>query len=163
MSDFKPLDPTACGLLLVAAISLPLAAAQLGLDGTAANPYLFQAAGIIIGIGGLAAYRAENNLGFTTFMIVAAALFLSGKGMLDWDNVLFAILFIVCAVWGVFIKVPWTLVAILVLSALIFTLIGLTGILDADYAKVIGALALVNFVLCVYLGFALGTGKVPAI
>ena len=167
MSEFKPLDPTACGLYMVAAISLPLAAAMLALDGANMANYLtlFKGAGIIVGIGGIMAYRAENNFGFTAFMIVALALYCTGAGAGEWAAILFAVLFLVCALWGVFIKVPWTLVAILVISAAIFILNGLAGgiIEDFDPSKVVGVLALINFLACIYLGTALATEKIPVI
>ena len=167
MSEFKPLDPTACGLFMVAAISLPLAAASLKLDGANILNYLtlFKMAGIAIGIGALIAYRGENNFGFTTFMIVAVALYCTGAGAGEWAAILFAILFLVCAIWGVFIKVPWILTAILVISAAIFILNGLAGgiIADADFGTIVGILAILNFAACVYLGLALATQKLPVI
>ena len=167
MSDFKPLDPTACGLFMVAAISLPLAAAMLALDGANMANYLtlFKGAGLIIGIGGLMAYRAENNFGFTTFMIVALALYCTGAGAGEWAAILFALLFLVCGVWGILIKVPWILVGILVISAAIFILNGLAGgiVEDLDPSKIVGVLAIINFVACIYLGCALATEKLPVI
>ena len=167
MSDFKPLDPTACGLFMVAAISLPLAAAMLELSGANIVNYLtlFKMAGIAIGIGAIIAYRGENNFGFTTFMIVGVALYCTGAGAGEWAAILFAILFIVCAIWGALIKAPWILFGILVVSALIFALNGLAGgiIADFDVAKIVGVLALINFAGCIYLGLALATQKLPVV
>ena len=167
MGEFKPLDPTACGLFMVAAISLPLAAAMLELNGANIVNYLtlFKMAGIAIGIGALIAYRGENNFGFTTFMVVAVALYCTGAGAGEWAAVLFAILFLACAVWGVFIKAPWILFGILVISAAIFTLNGLAGgiIDDFDVGKFVGVLALLNFAACLYLGLALATEKLPVV
>ena len=167
MSEFKPLDPTACGLFMVAAISLPLAAAMLELNGANMLNYLtlFKMAGIVIGIGAIIAYRGENNFGFTTFMIVAVALYCTGAGAGEWAAILFGILFIVCAIWGAFIKAPWILFGILIVSAAIFILNGLAGgiIKDFDVGTFVGILALINFAACIYLGIALATEKLPAV
>lgn len=165
MSENNTVDPTALGLFMVAAISLPLAAVMLKLNGAVLDPAVFRVAGIVAGIAGIIAYKGGNAFGFTVFMIVAAGLYLSGTGLADWGDILFGILFALAGIWAIFIKTPKLLIAILFVSAVIFILLGLnTGIVDnADFNTIIGVLAIINFLLSAYLGFALATQKAPVI
>ena len=161
MSEFKPLDPTACGLLLVAAISLPLAISCF--DGKYVVPAeLFLLLGFLIGLVAILAYRAESNFGFTVFLLVGAAVFASGYGIGIMGNLVFGILFVMCIIWSIIAKTPKNLTAILCTTALIFLIIAIQGITDSDLSTVLGIVALLNFVFNFYMGTALAfDGKLP--
>ena len=166
MSEFKPLDPTACGLFLVAAISLPLALTCLFSDELkyAVPAELFMLIGLLIAVVALLAYRAESNFGFTVFLLVGAAVFASGWGIGVIGNLVFGIIFVFCIAWSVFIKTPKALTAICCTTAGIFLIIGIAGIIDQDLNTILGIVALLNFAFNFYLASALASdGKIPVI
>jgi hypothetical protein len=160
MSEFKPLDPTACGLFLVAAISLPLAISCF--DGKYGVPAeLFLLLGFLIMVVALLAYRAESNFGFTVFLLVGAAVFASGYGIGIMGNLVFGIIFVMCIIWSIFAKTPKNLTLILCTTAGIFLIIAIQGIIDSDLSTILGIVALANFALNFYLASALATEKFP--
>lgn len=163
MSEFKPLDPTACGLFLVAAISFPLALNCFLPDRLAGPPAeLFILLGFLIGVVALLAYRAESNFGFTVFLLVAAAVFATGFGLGAWGSIGFAILFAMTIGWSLIVKTPKALTLILCTTTLIFLFAGLPGVMDVDLTTALGVVSILNFLFCAYLGFALiSEGKVP--
>ncbi len=104
MTEFKPLDPTACGLFFVAAISLPLALGQLVND-PSVFPVLpsgpaFIVIGICILVIALLAYIAGSNFGFTVFALVGAAVALTGYGIGPVENLTFALLYFFAILWS---------------------------------------------------------------
>ncbi|MBE6522309.1 MAG: hypothetical protein E7Z62_04175 [Thermoplasmata archaeon] len=161
MSEFKPLDPTACGLFLVAAISLPLAVSCF--DSKFSVPAeLFLLLGALITVVALLAYRAESNFGFTVFLLVGAAVFASGYGIGIIGNLAFGIIFVMCIIWSILAKTPKNLTLILCTTAAIFLVIAIEGICDVDLATVLGIVSLLNFVLTFYMASALASeGKFP--
>lgn len=161
MTDFKALDPTACGLFLVAIVSLPLALANLTTTTQGPTPVFFDIMGALILLVAVAAWRAESNFGFTVFLLVGAAVLLTGLGMGGWANVAFGIIFLMTLIWSVFAKTPKALTLILLMTALIFIIVGVQGINGSDLKMALGVVALLNFILNFYLSFALATEKVP--
>ncbi len=163
MSEFKPLDPTACGLLLVAAISLPLAISCFMNDAKYAVPAeLFMLLGFLIVLVSLLAYRAESNFGFTVFLLVGAAVFATGYGLGIIGSLVFGILFVMCIIWSVIAKTPKNLTAILCTTAGIFLIVAIQGITEADLSVVLGIVAILNFAFNFYMGTALAfDGKIP--
>ncbi len=161
MSEFKPLDPTACGLFLVAAISLPLAISCF--DSKFGVPAeLFLLLGALIVVVALLAYRAESNFGFTVFLLVGAAVFASGYGIGIIGNLVFGIIFVMCIIWSIFAKTPKNLTLILCTTAGIFLVIAIQGIADVDLTTVLGIVALLNFAFNFYMASALASeGKFP--
>jgi len=161
MSEFKPLDPTACGLFLVAAISLPLAISCF--DSKYAVPAeLFLLLGFLIVVVSLLAYRAESNFGFTVFLLVGAAVFASGYGIGIIGNLVFGIIFVMCIIWSILAKTPKNLTLILCTTAAIFLVIAIQGIADVDLTTVLGIVALLNFAFNFYMASALASeGKFP--
>ena len=167
MSEFKPLDPTACGLFLVAVVSLPLAIANLTEDPIyAPTPEFFMGIGAMILVVALLAYRAESQFGFTVFALVGTAVFLTGYGgMYTMMDIAFALTYFLAIIWSLWIKTPKALTVICFTTMLVFLTVGLSGIIDGDYwPKVIGIVALLNFLANIYLSFALASdGKVKVI
>ena len=161
MSEFKPLDPTACGLFLVAAISLPLAISCF--DSKFIVPVeLFLLLGALIIVVALLAYRAESNFGFTVFLLVGAAVFASGAGIGYIGNLVFGIIFVMCIIWSILAKTPKNLTLILCTTAGIFLIIAIEGICDVDLTTVLGIVALLNFAFNFYMASALASeGKFP--
>lgn len=161
MSEFKPLDPTACGIFLVAALSISLGFANL----TDSDEYivpLFRLFGILLAVIALLAYRAESNFGFTVFLLVAAAVFATGAGILGgWGNIGFAIIFLLTVIWSLIAKTPKLLTGILCTTTIIFLLVGINTVANIEGTTFLGIVALVQAVLSLYLGFGLATeGKV---
>ncbi len=160
MSEFKPLDPTACGLFFVAAISLPLAIGQLVNDASVV-PLLpsadaFIVIGICILVIALLAYLAGSNFGFTVFALVGAAVALTGFGMGPVENITFALLYFIAIIWSIKIGTPKALTVICFTTGLIFLTVGLAGIVGGDYWHwAIGISALLNFIFNLYLSVTL--------
>jgi len=165
MVECKNLDPTALGLFLVAAVSLPLGLANLidpsfagfaPLDGG-----IFTFLGILILFVAYFAYKAESQFGFTVFGLVGAAVALTGLGMGSWENICFAILFLLAMIWSFIAKTPKLLSMILITTTLVFLVVGLMGFADVD-AKILGIFALLNGIFALYLAFALALeNKLP--
>lgn len=170
MSDeCKILDPTAFGLFFVALVSLPLAIAGIGgyFDAaTVSFSKLFMIAGFFILIAALAAYRAGSNFGFIVFGLVALGVFLSGWGGADaYINITLGIIYLVALIWSYRVGNPKTLTLILLTTALIFLFLGIGDAQIADSTVcsqlLMGIAALANFVLTLYLAFALADEKLP--
>jgi hypothetical protein len=163
MSEFKPLDPTACGLLLVAAISLPLAISCFVGDVKYVVPSeLFMLLGFLIALVAILAYRAESNFGFTVFLLVGAAVFATGYGIGVIGSLVFGILFVMCIIWSIIAKTPKNLTAILCTTAGIFLIVAIQAITDTDLSIVLGIVATLNFIFNFYMGTALAfDGKIP--
>ena len=171
MSDeCKILDPTAFGLFFVALVSLPIALLCIltyaGVDndiGLYLNDLLMLAA-VFIFIAALAAYRAGSNFGFIVFGLVALGVFFAGSTAGDlYINVTLGIIYLVALIWSYRVGNPMTLTLILLTTALIFIFGGIqanTG--EADVWLLLkGIAALANFVLTLYLAFALADEKLP--
>ena len=161
----KCLDPTSLGLFLVAVVSLPLAILQLvGIDGVYGVPteQFFILLGLMIIAVAYFAYKADANFGFVVFALVGAAVTMTGLGMGSYENITFALVFVLAIGWSIFAKTPKNLTLILVTTALIFLFVGLSGLVDGDYWHwLIGIAALFNFIFNIYLAYALATEKFP--
>ena len=162
MTEFKPLDPTACGLFLVAVVSLPLAIANLVEGQAGPSPMFFTVIGLMIILVAVLAYRAESNFGFTVFALVGTAVTLVGFGIGCWEDIAFALVFFLAILWSLNIGTPKALTIICFTTALVFLTVGLAGIIGGDYWHwLIGVAALLNFLFNIYLSFALAMdGKV---
>jgi len=158
----KCLDPTALGLFLVAVVSLPLAILQLYNEGVPSE-WFFIIMGLLIVLVAVHAFKADSNFGFTVFMLVGAAVALTGFGMGQWENIAFALVFFLTIVWSVVAKTPKALSGICLTTGLIFLTVGLSVVIGGDYWHwAIGIAALANFLLNIYLSFALALeGKIP--
>ena len=168
----KCLDPTAFGLFLVATVSLPLAILQLVkvkdpltgiLDyGLPTEPF-FVLLGLLILVVAILAYRSDANFGFVVFGLVGAAVTLTGLGMGAYENITFALMFLLAIVWSIVAKTPRSLSLILVTTTLVFLCVGLSVLVDnTNWHWAIGFFALLNFLFSIYLAFALALdGKVP--
>ncbi len=160
MSEFKPIDPTACGLLFVAAISFPLALSCF--VETVIPAELFMLIGAMIMLVAVAAWRAESAFGFTVFLLVGAAVFATGYGIDSWGSVGFGIIFLFCIIWSIIAKTPRLLTLLLITTAFVFLLAGLNGIIGG-LTTILGVVAALNFLFNFYLGMSLATeGKIPA-
>ena len=162
-----PLDPTAFGLFFVALVSLPLAILCIGgyFDDTLTvniGP-LFQVASFFIFVAALLAYRAGSNFGFIVFGMVAAGVYLSGIGAADaYVNITLAVMYVIGLIWSFRAGNLKTLTLILLTTALIFLFGGIGGLADgAIWGLLQGLAALANFVLTLYLAFALADEKLP--
>lgn len=163
-----PLDPTAFGLFFVALVSLPLAISGIGgyVDDTLAVPLgnLFMASSFFIFIAAILAYRAGSNFGFIVFGMVAIGVFLSGAGGIDgYINITLGIMYLVALIWSYRAGNLKTLTTILLTTALIFLFGGVGGLVEdaAIWTLLQGIAALANFLLTLYLAFALADEKLP--
>lgn len=172
-----PLDPTAFGLFFVALVSLPIALfcilTYAGVDndigyvtssGLSYLGILLIVASFFILIAALAAYKAGSNFGFIVFGLVALGVFFAGYAGGDlYINVTLGIIYLVALIWSYRVGNPKTLTLILLTTALIFIFGGVqanTG--EADVWLLLkGIAALANFVLTLYLAFALADEKLP--
>ena len=162
----KCLDPTSLGLFLVAVVSLPLALLQLvGINDVYGipEPNFFVLLGLMIILVALYAYKTDSNFGFVVFALVGAAVAMTGIGMGSYENIAFALVFVLAIIWSIFAKTPKNLSLILVTTALIFLFVGLSGLIDGDYWHwLIGIAALFNFIFNIYLAYALALeNKLP--
>jgi len=168
MTECKNLDPTALGLFLVAVVSLALGLFLLvdvsyGGFGELEFGTVFTLLGIMILFVAYFAYKAESQFGFTVFALVGAAVALTGYGMGSWENIVFAIIFLLTLIWSLIAKTPKLLSLILVTTTLVFLFVGLGGLMDID-AKITGIFALLNGIFALYLAFALALeNKLPVI
>ena len=168
----KCLDPTAFGLFLVATVSFPLAMANLlkmDLNGEA----LFTIGGMLILVVALLAYKSDSNFGFVVFGLVGFAVLFTGlnSGIVPavadgWSNITFGIMFILAIIWSIFAKTPKNLTLILVTTALIFLVVGINSgypdVFGDNGGYVLGVVALFNFLLNIYLAYALALeNKLP--
>lgn len=155
------------GLFLVAVVSLPLAINSL--LGNAGSPSLnfFKFLGIMIIIVALIAYKSNSNFGFTVFGLVGTAVALTGfeMGGSGWEQVTFALVFVLAIIWSIVAKTPKLLSMICLTTALIFLFVGLGTIVGGEYwTTLVGLAALGNFILNIYLSFALALeSKLPVV
>ena len=160
-TDYK-IDPTAFGLFLVAIVSLPLAIMQLKDEGVPTREF-FTLMGILILVVSYIAYRNGSNFGFIVFGLVAAGVYFSGAAGGDlYINVTLGIIYLVALIWSYHLGNPKTLTIILLTTALIFIFGGVavqTG--DLIWTLLQGIAALANFVLTLYLAFALADEHLP--
>ena len=174
MSDeCKILDPTAFGLFFVALVSLPIALTCILTYGGVDNDIglylgdLLIIASIFIFIAAIAAYRAGSNFGFIVFGLVALGVFFAGYSGGDlYINVTLGIIYLVALIWSYRVGNPKTLTLILLTTALIFIFGGIATEAGADIYESVwlllkGIAALANFVLTLYLAFALADEKLP--
>lgn len=152
MSETKTyLDPSALGFFVVAAISLPLAMVML-LDNPMQGLDFFKYAGIIIMIVGILAWLCDAKFGFVVFTLVGLAVTLTGMGNIGaWGNITFGIIFVFAIVWSVLIGTGKNLTLLLVTTALIFLLVGISSVAETNLNTVIGIVAILNFVLNFYM------------
>ncbi|MDR3283295.1 MAG: hypothetical protein LBS92_06815 [Candidatus Methanoplasma sp.] len=126
--------------------------------------------GLLIILVGLYAFKADSNFGFTVFVLVGFAVLFTGYAIgtssLAWENITFGIVFILAIIWSLVAKTPKVLSLILVTTALIFLVVGLS-VLYPDFDKwylVLGIVALFNFLFNIYLAFALALeNKLPIV
>jgi len=163
----KCLDPTAFGLFLVATVSLPLALWQLiGVNDVYGLPTadFFKLIGILILAVAFLAYRSDSNFGFIVFGLVGAAVAMTGFGMGAWENITFALMFVLAIIWSLFVKTPKNLSLILVTTTLVFLVVGLIqlDVITGDSAHwILGIVALFNFLFNIFMAYALATEKLP--
>ena len=171
----KCLDPTSFGLFLVATVSLPLAILMLvGFDAGGTTSYgtpgslFFTLIGLLILVVAMLAYKSDSNFGFVVFGLVGAAVTMTGLGYADglgvgaWENITFALMFILAIIWSILAKTPKNLSLILVTTTLVFLFVGLSGLIDGDYWHwLIGIAALFNFLFNIFMAYALATEKLP--
>ena len=164
-----PLDPTAFGLFFVALVSLPIALVCIlgyaGVDndiGATLGPLLEIAAFFIL-IAALAAYRAGSNFGFIVFGLVALGVYFAGAYGGDlWINLTLGLIYVVSLIWSFRVGNPKTLTFILLTTALIFIFGGINVHTGEDIWMLLkGIAALGNFVLTLYLAFALADEHLP--
>jgi len=121
--------------------------------------------GLLIIVVSLLAYRSDSNFGFVVFGLVGAAVTMTGLVMGPWENITFALMFVLAIIWSIFAKTPKNLSLILVTTALIFLFVGLSNsaVIGGDYWHwLIGLAALFNFLFNIYLAYALALdGKLP--
>ncbi len=162
----KCVDPTAMGLFLVAVVSLPLAI-NLLLEKPLPSSEFFEAIGIMIIIVALIAYKSNSNFGFTVFGLVGTAVALTGFGMgtSGWEQISFAVVFVLAIIWSIIAKTPKLLSMICLTTSLIFLFVGLGVVVGGSYwATLAGIAALGNFILNIYLSFALALEtKLPVV
>lgn len=159
-------------MFFVALVSLPIALACIcgyfdveiiGLGAQLGG--LLIVSSLFIALAALYAYKADSNFGFTVFALVAAGVFYAGYYGGDLTiNLTLGIIYLVCLIWSARIGTPKTLTVILLTTALIFIFGGIsvqTG--EEIWGLLKGIAALANFVLTLYLAYALVDEKVPVI
>lgn len=164
-----PLDPTAFGLFFVAVVSLPIALSGILGYADVSNDIGLYLGGLakicafFIAFAALGAYKAGSNFGFIVFGLVAAGVYFSGAYGGDmYINITLALIYLVALVWSYHLGNPKTLTIILLTTALIFLFGGLGAGLDgAIWGLLQGIAALGNFVLTLYLAFALADEHLP--
>lgn len=164
MSDeCKAIDPTAFGLFFVAVVSLPLALAGFmnfaGMDNDIMThvPLMLMIGAFFILLAALYAYKAGSNFGFIVFGLVAMGVFFAGiDGGELWTSVTLGLIYLVCLVWSYRAKTLKTLTFILLTTALVFFANGCVVETGAEWAWLfLGIAAILNFLLTLYLAFAL--------
>ena len=151
MTENTHLDPGTLGFFVVAAVSLPLAMVMFDSD-AAQGLEFFKYAGIMLIIVGLLAWKCQANFGYTVFALVGLAVYLTGNGTIgEWGNIVFGVIFLFCIVWSILAGTGKNLTLLLVTTALIFLLVGLSSIIDTDLNTVIGVVAILNFILNFYM------------
>lgn len=176
MTETQHIDATGFGLLLVAAVSLPLALGNLILDHDVSK-YDTGAVATLLGLMIIAVaylqYKANSTFGMTVFGLVGAAVLCSGAPSAyitlgAWGSIAFGIIFLFFIAWAVMIKGQKLLVLLLVTTSLIFLLVGIMSIMTTEGSDIgavqtaLGIVALFNFIFNFWLGAGLVTeGKIP--
>ncbi|MDD2778691.1 MAG: hypothetical protein PHG93_00475 [Candidatus Methanomethylophilaceae archaeon] len=183
MSETR-IDPTAMGLLFIGFITLVVG--LFGIDkynelgGSTADPMIASGVFAVALFGGLAlvliafyAYKAGSNFGASLFgWIALSLLFVAAYGgafaglfNLDLSDswflwIVIAIFYLIFAIWAFLAGTPKMLLAILVITAMVFLFLGLA--LNADTADsmktmflIMGIFGILDFLLATYLGLAL--------
>ncbi len=174
MTEIQHIDATGLGLLLVAAVSLPLALGSLILDGGVSKYATGNVAallGVMIILTGIAAYAANSTFGMTVLSLVGIAVTFSGLGDLGaWGAIVFGIIFLFFVFWAFILKLQKLMVLLLITTALIFLLVGAISIATTNGSSTdglttaLGVVALFNFIFNFWLGMGLLTeGKIPYI
>lgn len=152
----KYLDPSALGFLTVAAVSLPLAAVMFD-DEAPQTLEFFVAAGILLIIVGLLAWKCNANFGFTVFSLVGLGVLLSGNGQIGgWGDITFGLIYAFAIAWSALAGNGKNLTLLLVTTALIFLILGIdsVGEMDGDLNVLVGIVAIFNFLLNFYMGMS---------
>lgn len=170
MAQTEHIDPTGFGLLLVAALCLPIALEML-VKGDFSNnaSSLASIIGFLLLIVAGLAYKANSNFGMTVFGLVGLGVISVGGGNVIFGMadiglgglIIFGIMYVACVGWSIVAKTPKLLTALLVTTALIFLLSGIDIMIDTDLATVIGVVYLINGILCAWLGAGLCCDKIP--
>ena len=170
MTEIEHIDPTGLGLLLVAAVSLPLALSYLT-DYAAGSVATWL--GVLIIFTGVLAYLANSRFGMTVLVLVGIAVVFSGTDSLGaWGAIVFGIIFLFFIYWAYALKLPKLMVLLLTTTALIFLLVGVISIVGNDGSStdsietILGVVALFNFIFNFWLGIGLCTegcekGSIP--
>ena len=161
--ECKVIDPTAFGLFFVALVSLPLALAGFfnfaGVDNVIMGHVskLLMLGGVFIFIASMLAYRAGSNFGFIVFGLVALGVFYAGYDGGDlYISVVLGIIYLICLIWSVRAHTLKTLTVILLTTALVFFANGCVVETGAEWSWLfLGIAAILNFILNLYLAFAL--------
>ncbi len=171
MSDeCKILDPTAYGLFVVALVSLPLALmgflGYAGIDNSISNYIgpLLMIGGVFIFFASLFAYRAGANFGFIVFGLVAFGVFFAGYAGGDlYINIVLGIIYLICLVWSLRVHTLKTLTLILLTTVLVFFANGCCAEYTTESWPLLfmGIAAVLNFILTLYLAFALADENLP--
>lgn len=171
MSDeCKVLDPTAFGLFIVALVSLPLALmgflgyAEVDNDIGNYTSVLLTLGGIFILIASLKACAAGSNFGFIVFGLVAFGVLFAGIAGGDlYINIVLGIIYLICLIWSVRAHTLKTLTLILLTTALVFFANGCCANWPAESWPLLfmGIAAILNFLLTLYLAYALADENVP--
>ena len=166
--ECKNLDPTAFGLFFVALVSLPIAIicflgyADVKNDIGRYLGDLLKIASFFIFVAAIAAYKANSNFGFTVFGMVALGVYFAGADGGDlYINLTLGLMYLVGLVWSFRAGNPKALTLILLTTALIFIFGGLAVDGSDAFLLLKGIAALANFILNLYLAFALADGKIP--
>lgn len=166
--ECKNIDPTGFGLLFVALVSLPIAiTCILGYCDIENDIGLYlgdllKFAAIFIVIAALASYKINSNFGFTVFALVGLGVYFAGASGGDlYINLTLGLMYLVCLVWSIRAGTAKLLTCILLTTALIFIFGGLACDGSDVFLLLKGIVALANFALNLYLGYALVDGKIP--
>ena len=176
MTQTEHIDPTGFGLLLVAAVSLPGALDNLLFKQDfwatgAASTGIAAVIGVMLIIVAMLAYKANSTFGMTVFGLVGTGVLCVGGGCAAFGYasvgtgglLVFGIIYLFCIFWSYVAKTPKLLTALLVTTALIFIVAGLTTIDDVAcdaLTYLLGVIYLLNFVFNFWLGAGLCCDKI---
>lgn len=150
MFDLKSTDSAACGLLLVALISLPIAAANM-MKGSDEIASVLIAVGSVVMLIGMLVYIVKENYSVSLILLAGLGMFMIGYAMGSYENLAIVIAFGLSVVWCVAAtssKKASVALCILTLAALVF---GVTGAIQSELTLVVGLAALLNLVFNAYL------------
>lgn len=167
MVQTEHIDPTGFGLLLAAAVSLPGALDCL-LTGNVshwAGSSIAAVIGVMLIVVAYLAYKANSTFGMTVFGTVGVGVLCVGLGDAGTGALfVFGIIYLFAIFWSICIKTPKLLTMLLVTTALIFLIAGVSTLLTGDAAKnigyVLGVVYLFNFIFNFWLGAGLCCDKI---